>query len=177
MKTKNIGIFAAALALIIGSAIPAMAGQNGNGGAKGKNGVRVKQGGNGQDRRGDMKERFEDLFEKIDADGSGEVSMDELKAAREARREEMKDQRDGEGDRGGNRPELSEDEKAEMIAKRKAHVAQVFKKADKDGSGGLNEEEFKRFAYHVRNHRHKGHGPRGKKGNGGSGEGVEPIED
>lgn len=70
MKIKHIGIVASILALLVNTVIAAPGGNRGA-----KKGVFNDRKDKMEDRRDDRQERCEDLFEKVDADGSGEVSV------------------------------------------------------------------------------------------------------
>ena len=100
-----------------------------------------------------VEERASKAFAMIDSDGSGELSLSELKAfrestkdRREAKREEHKEKRQARREANGG--EVNEERQAKRQAKRAEKKAnrpspeERFAQADTDQSGGLSMAEF-----------------------------------
>ena len=107
-----------------------------------------------------------EIVDKFDKDGDGELNEDERKAAREARRDKMKERReemlkkyDADGD-----GKLDEEER--KVA-REAMKARMLERFDKDGDGELNDDERAEMRKEMKDrpHRH-GHGKDGKRKGG-----------
>ncbi len=93
------------------------------------------------DRKEHRAERHADFFAKADANGDGELSPEEMKAAHEARKARMEERREG-------------------------HGKAMFAKLDTDNSGGLSADEL--AAGHMA---HKGHMAEGGEKHDGTGHG------
>ncbi len=128
---------------------------------------------NSGDRKGYKADRAE-IFKTLDADGNGEVTLEELSAGSTARFNDIDTNGDGllsaEEIAAGqqNRAErratrmierLDADEdgqlsQAEIEARR--DPAKMFAKLDADESGGVSEDEFRKARHHRGGHKHKG---------------------
>lgn len=88
---------------------------------------------------GMMSERMEDrLFERLDTDKNGEISRAEIDAAREARKQRLAEM---DTDKDGH---VSREERRAYFAKEiEARRTEAFAKADANGDGGLNLDEYK----------------------------------
>jgi hypothetical protein len=88
MMKKILMVTAALVAL---GASPALAEHHEDGGSKKKGGMFQKLDSNS---KSEFMERHEKKFEKMDADGNGEISKDEAKSGKQARREKGKERRE-----------------------------------------------------------------------------------
>jgi len=112
--------------------------------------------------------RWDEIRERYDADGDGELNEEERRAMREAFRERMRDRwrqrmverfdADGDG-------ELSEEERIEAEAEREARRAEMrarmTERFDTDGDGELSEQEEQAAREQFRRDRGGGRGGRG----------------
>jgi Ca2+-binding EF-hand superfamily protein len=88
---------------------------------------------------GGMSERAENrLFERLDTDKNGEISRDEVAAARQKREQRLAEM---DTDKNGD---VSREERRAYFAKAiEARRTEAFAKADTDGDGGLALDEYK----------------------------------
>ncbi len=81
-------------AFALGFALPAMAEEGARPEGKGGPFVKHDTNGDGVISKAEFLSHAEERFGQMDADGSGDVSKEEAKAAHEAKREKMKDMRE-----------------------------------------------------------------------------------
>lgn len=147
----------------------ALARGEGDGSRHGMNFEALDADGNGEVTREEMRAAREGRFMEADADGDGRLSRDEMIAAAQERAAKRVDQMikrfDADGDGAVSAAELPQpDEK---------RAARMFDKIDADNSGGISAEEFAEAREMRRGHGKRHH----KRGPGDAGEDSAPKAD
>lgn len=128
MKKALLGSLAMAGVVFVGASALA------HGGGKGGGWERMDANGDGEVTADEMAGRSEALLAAADTDNSGGVSKDEMKAYRKARREARREERN---------PDKNDDgviDKTEFLAA----AQERFDRMDKDGNGVISEDEQRR---------------------------------
>jgi Ca2+-binding EF-hand superfamily protein len=125
MKRLMIGTLAVA-----GAALMAASALAGEGKGSGRGWDRMDKNGDGEITAEELSDKHADFIVGADADGSGGVSKEEMKAFHEAKRAERNPDKNGDG-----------------VVDRTEYVTAAqerFEKMDKDGNGVLSEDEMRR---------------------------------
>ena len=142
-------------------AVPAMASAQGVGHGFGQRSQewfsRMDANGDGVVSSEEIARFSEQRFAKADADKDGNVTADEFKAARMKRREERREQRMerrfSELDRNGDKTVTQEEFTASAAARAVLHASRRFKRMDADGDGAVSYDEMKAARRHFRGRR------------------------
>ena len=140
MRKTMIGTIVVAAASLVAASAFAGEGKGGKGGHF----DRLDANGDGEISADEMNDKTAAFLEGADADGNGAVSKEEMKAFHKAKREER-------------RAKHSPDKNGDGIVDRTEYISQAqerFDKMDKDGNGVLSEEEQHRSR--GRHHRRGG---------------------
>ena len=138
-------------------AVPAMASAQGIGHGFGQRSgewfARMDANGDGVVSSEEIARFSEQRFASADADKDGNVTADEFKAARMKRREQRMERRFSELDRNGDKTVTREEFTAGAAARAVLHASRRFKRMDADGDGAVSYDEMKAARRHFRGRR------------------------